>query len=279
MTIETPALSLDALWTQVGGVGFQDARPTVFNGPGVTRVGLWGYSGLTRPQRANGPVDPLTGDLTVETGRPNTLRYVSGTFTVHISTWATDAAPCTLELYAVRATAPSAWSTPGNAPPTRDLTTLISNPQLEAELNAANVVRLAARFFAAVPARPVVFTFDLGALHSVAHNIGWDGNLNLFMLGLLPTTATPIVFQDVGTDANGAVLTLDVDTVDLTGLQTERHGWLGRARRCPRCGRPRVSDDFVRDGETHVYVCADCYDIRQRPHKVGRGEKPPINEG
>ncbi len=278
MTVETPTLAQDGAYALLGALGYLDAsRPNLVDAGANSVCGVWRYTGLTRPQLANGAVDPMTGELTVETGRPNTVRYASATFAVGVQAWPADSLPGTVELYARRETPAGAWST-ANAPAFRAQSATISVPQLEAELNSGRSVLLASRRFTAAPAT-LTLTLELGALLSVAHAMGWDGTLNVWALARLPSGASGITLRDVNTDAAGAVLTLDVDTQDITGLRADRVSWLGRARRCPRCARPRVSDDFVRDGETRTYVCADCYDIRQVPRRIGGTERPPINEG
>lgn len=279
MTIETPPLAQDGAWSLFGGLGYLDAlRPTVFSGgPATTIVGVWRFTGLVRPQRLTGPLDQA-GFATPESGRPNTLRYRSATFSVGVNAWDATNLPCTLELYARRETPEPVWAT-GNPPAMRDQSATLAVPQLEAEVNGGRALLLARRAFSVAPAT-LELTLDLSALHAIAQTPDWDGALNLWLVPVaLPAGAAGITLRDIEADAAGAVLTLDTDTQDLTGLQADRPSWQGRARRCPRCGRPKLSDDFVRDGETHTFVCRDCYDIRQVPRFVGRGEKPPINEG
>jgi hypothetical protein len=279
VTVETPTLVQDGAWGLFGGLGYIDGlRPTLFiAGPGTAIAGVWRYTGLTRSQRLTGPVDQA-GVLTPESGRPNTLRYRSAVFAAAIASWDPNNLPCTLAMFARRTTPEPVWST-ANAPALRDQSAALAAPQLENELDRGTSVLLARQAFAAVPAS-LTFNLDLAALHAVAHTPDWDGNLNVWIIAeSMPAGASGITLRDTETDASPAVLTLDVDTQDLTGLQADRPSWQGRARRCPRCGRPKLSDDFVRDGETRTFVCHDCYDIRQVPRRVGRGERPPINEG
>lgn len=274
MAIETPTLVQDATWQL--GVGYLDVRPFVLRAPGGSSAAVFRFTGLTRAQLLTGSLDDAGGPKT-ETGKPNTLRYRSATFTLGVFSWPADSLPATLELYGLRAPA-SAWSTP-NAPALREQNASVNAPQLGASLDAGDTVLLASGLFSV--SSSISFTLDLTALHALALAPDWDGTLNLWLVGLsFPVGASGATFKDSTLDGAGAaVVTLDVDTQDITGLKTDRNSWQGRARRCTRCGRPKVSDEFVRDGETRILVCEDCNDLRQVPRYVGRGARPPINEG
>lgn len=251
----------------LGGLWSDSARPLVLDDR-FPVVAAWRYTGLTQ-------VDVGSG------GSVNVVRYSAASFAVAVSAFASSNVPCTLELYArlgyVGASA--AWSS-SNFPPSRVQGTAFPTRQLEGDLAQGLAVLVASRRFVTAPSGTVTFTLDAGALASLPnHPQGWDGAVNLFMVGRFPSGAAGVAWQDVNNDANGASLTVTEDTADVTGLSTPRMDALGRARRCPRCARLMLSDDFVRDGELRFFVCTWCYDERQVPRHVGRRERPPVNEG
>lgn len=232
-------------------------------------VATWRFKGIRR-------LDDPGGVILV-----NSLRYNVSQFHVTVHDFPADNLPCTLELYARMGYAlPSApWSN-ANFPPSRIQSGTFPTRQLEADLEQSLVIKVSSRTFYTVPTGTLTFELDKGALGALPnHPLGWDGALNLFMVGLFPSGASGVTWKDFNTDGAGATVTLNYSTADVTGMSTDRMQALGRARRCPRCARFMLSDDFVRDGELRFFVCPWCYDERQVPRNVGRRETPPINEG
>lgn len=263
MPTEAPVLSQEGTWDNVTAGSFDATmRPTV-GGRVSSRVACWRFTGLTLGTRGG---DDDTGPTA------GVEFYQSGTFTVTVSTFAADAVPCDLVLYARRQASPGVWDA-DTQPGFGALAGVTSVSPVGALVGTLVDVEVSRRRFTTAPTGAVTFTLTLAALASLLAFDDWDGTVSLWMSAEYPSaSSTPIVWANNASDATPAVLALVSDLRSLTSYEAVGGS---RAYRCDRCGAPALLEHLVRDGDQpglRVHP-STCYDIEQLPHRTTRGER------